>query len=76
MKLIKRAASGHGTLVTLYVVDVRVTLARVVRAGLLMRFHMMHSGSRAPRHVPQRVARAVVLNMVIGYASRTKLIRN
>jgi hypothetical protein len=35
VKLIKRAASGHGTLVTLYVVDVRDTLARVVRAGLL-----------------------------------------
>jgi hypothetical protein len=35
VELIKRTASGHGTLVTLYVVDVRDTLARVMRAGLL-----------------------------------------
>ena len=75
MKLIKRAASGHGTLVTLHSVSTRDIIARVVRAGLLMRFHMMRSGSRAPRHVTQLVMRAVVLNMVIGYA-RPKLIKN
>jgi type IV secretory pathway ATPase VirB11/archaellum biosynthesis ATPase len=71
VKLIKRAASGHGTLVALHLVSTRDMLARVVRAGLLMRFHMMRS-----RNVTQLVRRAVVLDMVIGYASRPKLIKN